>query len=220
MFGLLAEQAKYNEIIKPFISLAPVAFCHNMRTPVRYLSIRWAKKIFILIAKRILTPIYPLKVIIRRVPNVIKRVCCNMLFMITGFNHRQLNLSRLDVFVAHYPAGTSAKNIVHYGQILNSKTLKKFDAGGYKNYVKYGQSKPPEYQLERISNQFIALIAAKNDWLASPKDVQLLRSRLRVAPIYDTEVEHPNWNHADFIIGKDSGKYVNTSVLKLLDRFA
>ena len=40
------------------------------------------------------------------------------------------------------------------------------------------QKTPPNYPLEKITNQHIALIYGLGDWLADPKDVQLLKNSL------------------------------------------
>jgi hypothetical protein len=43
----------------------------------------------------------------------------------------------------------------------------------------YGQKTPPEYNLDAIKSDKIALIYSNNDWLADVNDVDLLRKQLK-----------------------------------------
>lgn len=38
MFALLASQPKYNDIVKPFIALAPVAYISHVSTAIRWVA--------------------------------------------------------------------------------------------------------------------------------------------------------------------------------------
>ena len=42
-------------------------------------------------------------------------------FLSTGADTLYLNQTRLPVYMTHTPAGTSAQNIVHFGQMVKSK---------------------------------------------------------------------------------------------------
>ncbi|XP_010156729.1 PREDICTED: putative lysosomal acid lipase/cholesteryl ester hydrolase, partial [Eurypyga helias] len=43
-------------------------------------------------------------------------VCENEIFLIGGYNKKNLNASRLDVYLAHFPDYTSVKTLLHWGQ--------------------------------------------------------------------------------------------------------
>lgn len=38
MFGLLSTIPMYNDIVKPFVALSPVAFVGNIKSPVKYFA--------------------------------------------------------------------------------------------------------------------------------------------------------------------------------------
>jgi len=60
-----------------------------------------------------------------------------------------------------------------------SKKFCKFDYGEHKNIEIYGQKTPPEYRLDAIKSDKIALIYSLNDWLADTTDVGSLKQQLK-----------------------------------------
>jgi hypothetical protein len=219
MFGLLATQKKYDEIIKPFVALAPVTSVGNMKSPIKFLANGFVMRFIERRGGAFLPSNTVMKMLASWCPESLHTFCSNMIFMLTGFNELQYNKERSMVHFSHFPAGTSAKNMVHFAQGVSSKRFAQYDLGRKKNMDVYGMDKPPEYPIEDITCPYIALMSSENDWLASPKDVDILRSRLNVKPIEDYVVELPQWNHLDFILAKDSGKYVNTKVVDLMDMY-
>lgn len=123
-----------------------------------------------------------------------------------------------------------------------SQRFQRFDYGKAKNIERYGSPVPPEYHLERITNRHIGLMSGLNDWLSDPTDVEILKQKLRgkliaiaiprsrleltldfplaVPLIYNFQVPYPEWNHLDFIWGKDAGTIINTRIVKLLNTYA
>ncbi|RWS01370.1 gastric triacylglycerol lipase-like protein [Dinothrombium tinctorium] len=146
-------------------------------------------------------------------------ICSNLLFLIAGYDHLQLNETRLPVYIAHAPAGTSAWNLVHFMQGIVSKKFQKFDYGGIKNRLKYGTKTPPSYNLTKIDTRYIAIFHSQNDWLADPDDVQFLRDQVKGHFLLDYKVQFPKWNHIDYIWGKEAAKYVYIMILRVLEKF-
>ncbi|XP_025706602.1 lysosomal acid lipase/cholesteryl ester hydrolase isoform X2 [Callorhinus ursinus] len=71
---------------------------------------------------------------------ILKELCGNAFFILCGFNERNLNMSRVPVYVAHSPAGTSVQNIVHWGQFIKFQKFQAFDWGSHaRNYFHYNQ---------------------------------------------------------------------------------
>lgn len=182
MFGLLSTQVKYNEIIKPFIALSPVARVAHIKSPLRYLPrIPGLTYLFSLMKGPLLTSDLLWKTFTSMVCNH-KRyssICSSGMFLATGFNEAQLNISRLGVYAYHTPAGTSVKNILHMAQLINSGKFCKYDNGPYKNEELYGSDTPPEYPLHKITSRNIALFSSKNDWMSTAEDVEWLRTELK-----------------------------------------
>lgn len=82
---------------------------------------------------------------------------------------------------------------------------------------KYGQSTPPIYDLKKITCEHICLFHGRNDWFTAEEDLDFLRQELTVPILEDYRVPDDNWNHLDFIFGKEAGKYVNTKILDILE---
>ena len=57
------------------------------------------------------------------------------------------NLDRVKSFLTHMPSGTGYRNLLHYGQIINSDRFQRYDFGNQENLKRYGVSQPPIYEL-------------------------------------------------------------------------
>ena len=223
MFALLSSKKEYNNVIKPFIALAPIGTLSGVRTPVRYLAnnqllldyFRWRGGEFLPSTE------YIRSLAERACESRYTYICTNIMFLLAGYDQEQLNITRTAVYLTHTPAGTSAWNMVHLAQGVKIRNrVQRFDLGRLGNIQKYGQEVPPEYHFEKITNKYIALMSSQNDWLSDSKDVDYIRNKLVVPPILDYVVEYPQWNHLDFIWGKDAGRIINSKIVNLLDVYA
>lgn len=64
-----------------------------------------------------------------------------------------------------------------------------------------------------------ALFYAQNDWLAGPDDVGLLFDRLHRNAIGMFKVPYDQFNHVDFLWGKDAPALVYTKMLEVMGRY-
>lgn len=186
MFALLAAQPRFNEIIKPFIALAPVA-------STRHVADSWAPFCFkeLVISGVIATlgalppgPIFPpfVQMItdsycghrLEKPINEVSRIC-NALSPMA----HDMNGDRLTAIAGHAGHHLSRKNIMHSLQIHLANRLQKFDYGSAGNLSKYGSLKPPEYKLERITCPYVALIHAKQDMFVPEKDLNNIRKKFK-----------------------------------------
>jgi len=125
-------------------------------------------------------------------------LCLDLLFLIAGPNTNQLNSTRIPVYIAHSPAGTSVQNIAHFGQMVNSGKFNKFDYGSADENTKYyGQRSPPDYDTSKMQVP-VGLYWGQEDWLADPTDVESAMPLFRnvIANVFLTD-----FNHLDFIWG-------------------
>ena len=77
---------------------------------------------------------------------------------------------RFAVYMSHFPAGASVQSLVHYGQIINSKSFRLYDWGQKKNVEKYGQGTPPDIDLTRITELPTAMFVGTQDDLGDVTD--------------------------------------------------
>ncbi|VDL82199.1 unnamed protein product [Nippostrongylus brasiliensis] len=97
--------------------------------------------------------------------------CQSLLFAVGGPNSHQFNNSRIGIYLAHNPSGTSVRNMVHFSQMVHSKKMASFDEGPQENLELYGQIEPPEYDLSKVHGD-LYLFYSEYDWIASPADAE------------------------------------------------
>ncbi|CAM4594035.1 unnamed protein product [Caretta caretta] len=142
------------------------------------------------------------------------RLCANIFFFAGGFNEKNLNMSRMDVYTGRFPDETSAKNLLHWAQAVKSGEFKYFDYGS-ENKAKYNQSVPPCYKIEDMTVP-TAVWSGGEDWMVDPKDIDML------LPQITNLVYHKNisdWNHWDFTWGLDAAKRVYSEIIALMGKY-
>uniref|UniRef100_A0A8C6YFZ2 Lipase n=1 Tax=Naja naja TaxID=35670 RepID=A0A8C6YFZ2_NAJNA len=141
-------------------------------------------------------------------------LCKQTLSLMGGFNLKNLNKSRSDVYVSHFPDYTSVKNIIHLSQLMRSGLLRYFDYG-LKNIDVYNQTTPPFYRIEAITVP-VAMWSGGQDWVCQLKEIAQLQSRTTNL-VYNKEF--PDWTHWDFIWGIDAHQRAYKEILGLMDKF-
>nr|XP_056705251.1 lipase member M-like [Euleptes europaea] len=140
-------------------------------------------------------------------------LCKQALLLVSGFNEKNLNQSRTDVYVSIFPDYTSVKTILHWSQLTKTGEFRYFDYGS-RNIEKYNQTDPPFYRIEEITVP-IALWSGGQDWVCSPQDILLLKSRITNLIYYK---HFPDWDHWDFIWGLDAAQRMYVEVLGLMEK--
>uniref|UniRef100_A0A8B9NCH2 AB hydrolase-1 domain-containing protein n=1 Tax=Accipiter nisus TaxID=211598 RepID=A0A8B9NCH2_9AVES len=139
--------------------------------------------------------------------------CANLLFLLGGYNEKNLNMTRLDVYTSHYPDGTSVKNMIHWAQVMKSGEFKAFDYGSENPPPVSLQETPPSYRVEEMPVP-TAVWSGGEDWAADWRDVRLLLPRIAHLVTYG---HIPDWNHWDFIWGLDAPGRLYSSILELME---
>jgi lysosomal acid lipase/cholesteryl ester hydrolase len=128
-------------------------------------------------------------------------LCDNILFLIAGPESNQFNETRMPVYVAHSPAGTSTQNILHWAQMAISGQLEAYDYQNTQDNINhYGQAKPPLYDLTKV-NADTYLYWSPTDWLATEKDIEEHLLPSLNPNILKANNKLDDFNHMDFIWG-------------------
>ncbi|XP_054220856.1 lipase member J isoform X6 [Homo sapiens] len=144
---------------------------------------------------------------------IFDKICLNILFMMFGYDPKNLNMSRLDVYFSHNPAGTSVQNMLHWSQLLNSTHLKAYDWGSPDlNLVHYNQTTSPLYNMTNM-NVATAIWNGKSDLLADPEDVNILHSEI-TNHIYYKTISY--YNHIDSLFGLDVYDQVYHEIIDII----
>lgn len=224
-FVMLASKPEYNDKIQALFAMAPVGFMGHVKSPIRLLA-PFSHDIELILKFFGGNEFMPQNKIIRylakygcELTEAEKYICENTVFVLCGFDKEQYNATLMPVIFGHTPAGTSTKTVVHYAQeIHESGNFQQFDYGVSENQRRYGQVKPPSYELDNIRTP-VALFYANNDWLAGPLDVANLFNRLTRTTIGMFKVPNDNFNHVDFLWGNDAPEVVYKQLLMLMQRY-
>ncbi|KAH0623586.1 hypothetical protein JD844_006503, partial [Phrynosoma platyrhinos] len=124
--------------------------------------------------------------------------------------------SRMDVYAAHCPSGTSGKNFIHWIQINRAKLFQAYDYGSAeKNMEKYNQTAPPTYKIEDIKIP-IAIWTGGHDLFLDPRDAAMLVSRISNL-VYEKHIAE--WQHFDFIWGLDAPERMYMDIIKIMKKY-
>ncbi|XP_067321823.1 lysosomal acid lipase/cholesteryl ester hydrolase-like [Anolis sagrei] len=208
---------KVAEKIKVFFALGPITTVTFAGTPVAKLShisettlrVVFGNKAFLQYPTRLRKPVTKL---CTRLP----RLCANILSFVCGYNTPNLNMSRLDVYSAHFPSGTSVQNGLHWGQVRNAKQFQAYDYGSREeNKKRYNQTTPPVYKIENIKIP-IAMWTGGQDLFVDARDAEMLSSRIHNL-IFKKHI--PEWEHQDFIWGLDAPQRVYTDIIQIMKKY-
>lgn len=109
----------------------------------------------------------------------------------------------IENFTAHFPAGVSTKELVHYAQLIRSNHFRDFDYGPRGNIKQYGQKEPPAYNVSSIRVP-TALFVGGTDDLGDPKDNENLVQHLGSNPSLVFHKVYPNFSHITFFAGTEA----------------
>lgn len=162
--------------------MAPIAHVTHITSPIRYLTeIPGLMDFFYVAGGELTAPQVLLDIMAEQVcgQQVVQPACGNLLFLVCGYDAEQFNFTRVPVYYSQGLGGTSAWNLLHFGQNIVNKGFLKFDYGALINYQRYGTFEPPAYNLGAITSQNIILMGSANDVFADPTDVETLRKSLK-----------------------------------------
>jgi len=204
MFVQLSRDKEFAKKVKRFYALAPVLKLQNVKGAAAVLSNFLTQIDYTLYysgMEEFMPPTWLAKQFGQYVCGsnelVGSMVCANTLFMIAGPSSRQLNATRLPVYLAHTPAGTSRRTFIHLGQSIFSGKIQEYDFGAKKNKERYGSETPPEFDVSKLETP-IALYWGDSDWLATDRDV---RSMLPFLKSVFSKTYLGEFNHMDFLWG-------------------
>uniref|UniRef100_A0A8C8BK86 Lipase n=1 Tax=Otus sunia TaxID=257818 RepID=A0A8C8BK86_9STRI len=187
--------------VKVFFALGPVATITYATSPLVTLTRLPQSLIRNELLKRPLT----------RICRCLAKVCGSIFSYIGGDRIQNLNMSRIDTYVGHFPAGTSVQNAIHWHQ----GNLDAVDLGNiHSGLLLFLQSTPPAYKIEKIGTP-IAVWSGGQDKFADPKDMAMLLPRI---PNLIYHEHFPAWGHLGFIWGLDATEKMYRKIIELMKK--
>ncbi|CAF4829129.1 unnamed protein product [Rotaria magnacalcarata] len=216
-----AEFGRPNSVLQDSVSfyaaLAPVAHLGHIKSPIKYLS-STSKELelywHLLFGRNEFLPSSYLTKWLGTFACgefIIDRLLCqNILFVLCGPENKNMNNSRMPVYLSHEPDGTSVKNMIHYAQGVQTNIFRAYDYGSpQKNQLHYNQTTPPEYNILAVKIP-TAIFWSSDDWLADAIDVAYIFDNLQNI-VYEKYV--PGYNHLDFVWAISANKLIYSDLL-------
>jgi len=228
---MMNQHPHLNTIVSLMIGMAPVAAASHMFSPIKYIA-PVAKEVEHMLKMTGQYEFWSRGSLFAELSgklcddytNTISRnesLCSipeNIIFTIAGFDEPQMNITLLPSILAHTPAGTSSRTVLHFAQGIQSDQFQKFDFGDEEqNLLHHGSIEPPIYHLEAVTCP-VALMWGENDWLAHPKDVRVIAEHLPNM-VANIRVNYESWNHLDFLWGKDADTLLYHPAMQMMDEY-
>ncbi|NP_001347451.1 Triacylglycerol lipase 1-like precursor [Zea mays] len=139
--------------------------------------------------------------------------CNDLLSSITGQNCC-FNSSRIDYYLEYEPHPSSTKNLRHLFQMIRKGSFAKYDYGWWGNLRRYGQLRPPSFDLSSIPESLpIWMGYGGLDALADVTDVERTIKELRSTP----ELLYiGGYGHIDFIMSVKAKEDVYVDLMRFL----
>ncbi|XP_022773648.1 triacylglycerol lipase 2-like [Durio zibethinus] len=142
--------------------------------------------------------------------------CYDLLSELTGKNCC-LNSSTVDLCIENEPQSTATKNLVHLAQTVRDGVIAKYNYGrpDY-NLMRYGEAKPPIYNISNIPRDLPIFISyGGQDALSDVRDVQLLLDSLKFHDVDKLMIQYiKDYAHADFIMGINANDFVYNQIIQ------
>ncbi|ESO93372.1 hypothetical protein LOTGIDRAFT_161944 [Lottia gigantea] len=216
-FAHLSQNPEFEKKIDIFFALAPVATVGHMKSPIRYLSDLPDEALYFVLGRKDFLPNLDLiKVLADTVceDKSLRFLCSNLLFLIAGYDTKNLNNTRLPVYLNHTPAGSSVQDIIHFLQGYRTGLFKMYNYGSVDENLKhYNQSDPPIYDVSNIKETPIVVIYGDEDWLADLQDVNALLPKLKTL---QSKHEIASYDHLDFIWGENAALKVYNIIIDII----
>ncbi|XP_030024012.2 lipase 1 [Manduca sexta] len=219
-----SEKPEYNSKIKVFIALAPICHLQNAVGPLaslirvgtfldRFLAIFNVEEVlgYSSVAKGIMN------LLCTQLPISFQLCMDGTVAPLIGANSDDIEKEFFPIAIAHFPAGTSRKNLVHFAQIGSSKIFGQFDYGRPKNYNMYKSFTPPNYDLSKVTMD-VVLVSGKNDRVSTLEDTELLKEKL--PNVKEHIILQPeSFNHLDHMWGRSCSEVSYPYIVQILESY-
>lgn len=120
----------------------------------------------------------------------------------------------IPIFLGHAPAGSSVRQLAHYGQTIRRNAFARFYYDPITNLLKYGRLTPPPFDMSRVTvPAYIHYGLADRE--TNFRDIHVLADRL-ANTIGTFTAERETFNHYDFIWGSNVKAEVYDRLFELM----
>ncbi|ETN62985.1 lysosomal acid lipase [Anopheles darlingi] len=216
LFALLTTKPRYNRKLHHAVGLASIAYLGTTDNRVLRRAAELTDRIHATLRSLNVHEIKPTPDIIRLLSGAVCSGETNDMCAVAlrGLLGTTVDRSRalLPVIVDDLWCSISTRQLIHFGQLMQTKKFQQFDFRNYMlNTKQYGQAKPPEYNLSRVMVP-VSLFHGSKDFITSNQDAMKLKSELRNVKNF---IEIPNMNHIDFVYSNQLYGQVTRRIIDL-----
>jgi len=175
-YGLSHNESYYEDKISLFIALGPVARVTNEKSSlIHFMSSNFTRNTILDVTSLLgIYELFPSNWMTTDVMDFlcdkIPMVCEFSIYLVADEKIDEDDEMRSEVYLGHFPSGTSVRTLDHFGQIRAEGEFRKYDYGKKINIQKYGTDIPPIIDLNNIKNVPIAMLVGTKDELADNID--------------------------------------------------
>ncbi|KAL3278620.1 hypothetical protein HHI36_016160 [Cryptolaemus montrouzieri] len=199
----IKEQHSAEKTLRNMVNLAPVALTDHSKTILKYLSPLWPviKPLVLVLWNGEVLP-YNKRMGKFCLPYPFQMKFCELIYLpILGTTFSLMDPLTYPITITQNRDSVPYGTIEHYSQIFRSNRFQEFNYGLIGNMLKYKQSKPPLYDLNKLSVPETMFVGEK-DIVATQKDARNLYDNL---PDKSKCGYHlvTNYGHRDFFAAKN-----------------
>lgn len=219
---LLSLRPQYNDKIIQGHLMAPAVFMNHLPHPfIRFFAsefnafVERYKNYDIMSSTQIMKFIEPINSFLCQPNSLIINMCTNIVSMVCGRNDNgtETDIKILPVLTKYLSHAASTKQFHHFIQLYHSGKFQYYDYQ-HENRKNYNQTHPPEYPLKNVKAP-MHLYSGVNDMLVAEKDIERLKEVLNNVVTYKSM---KNYNHCDFLYGRNSRNIVYQNIVNALSK--
>ncbi|XP_058444935.1 lipase 1-like [Malaya genurostris] len=150
-------------------------------------------------------------------PAPAQTICRTLIYDVVGMNPDQLDVKTLRIFLGHFPAGSSLKQVKHYSQIIRDGIFRQFEYGDLAiNLNRYGSPQVPRYNLSRATVP-VRTYYGYNDHVVNYLNVLQLQQELPNL-VGSYPVPDKLFSHIDFILANNVKQVLYDEVVRNVEK--
>jgi pimeloyl-ACP methyl ester carboxylesterase len=130
-----------------------------------------------------------------------------------GINH--INITRAPLYAGHGPAPHSPIIYSHFYQVVAAGKTVHYDWGRQENLKRYGQEKPPTYDLTRITAPTF-ITYTEYDVFTGRVEAEHLAEKIKGSELYD--VPDDDWMHVHYVFATNGKEKVFDQTIEFMNR--
>ncbi|KXJ76705.1 hypothetical protein RP20_CCG009157 [Aedes albopictus] len=221
-FVALSSRPEYNEKILQLHALSPAVYMYRSGSALIRVLVTLLPSIidvFTSVGKYEFLPFNDQQYYLYRwlCPAPKQTICRAIIYDVVGRNPTQLDAKMLRIFLGHFPAGSSLKQVTHYAQIIKDGIFRQLDyEDPKKNHQAYGSNVVPRYNLSQVTAPVRTYYGYNDNTVVYLNVLQLESELPNVVSSYP--VPDKRFSHVDFILANNVKEILYKEIIKNVEQ--